>query len=40
VFTKGEAPKDASKDIIEFVEVILSSLSTFSSPYKRLPFIS
>jgi hypothetical protein len=39
VLQKVEAPKDASKDRTEFAEAILSSLSTFSLPLKRMPFI-
>jgi hypothetical protein len=30
--TKGEAPKDASNDNLEFVEAISLTVSTFSSP--------
>jgi hypothetical protein len=39
VFTNDEAPKDASKDRTEFAIAVLSSLSIFSLPQKRMSFI-
>jgi hypothetical protein len=39
-FTKCWSPKDASKDISEFVEAISLTFRTFFSPYKRMPSIS
>jgi hypothetical protein len=39
-FTKGWSLKDASKDIIQFVEAVSLTFRTFSSPYKRIPSIS
>jgi hypothetical protein len=39
-FTKGWSTKYASKDITEFAEVVSLMFRTFSSPYKRMSFIS